>query len=169
MNLIDRLEKVGRLVLWLCLSACLVLVPVGLYAQEKQTALAADRAHADAERLRLDAERDAATKQKESERGLVSIHALGGVLQGLDGHMGAVWFSNISPTPGVVCVRATMTNAKTGQVERSLPGCLEVAPYASNAMLKLMFAGGSLDEACPQAGACKLTIDDVPFREANAK
>ena len=50
MNLIDRLEKLGRLVLWLCLAAFLVMVPVGLSAQEKQAALVAERARADARR-----------------------------------------------------------------------------------------------------------------------
>ena len=157
MNLVDRLEKLGRLILWLSLAVFAVMVPIALRAQERQTAMVAERVHADAERVRLDAE-----KEKAASLARLPIESMGAAFSGLDGRSASVWFSNVSTRAGFVCLHAKATNPNTKAVVTSLPTCQEIHPYASNVNVKMMFAGGDFDPVCGKDVHCALSVNDVP-------
>jgi hypothetical protein len=76
--------------------------------------------------------------------------------------IGKLWFTNVSPRSGVVCVQGTAVNEKTKRSARSLPACTKVEPYASAVAMELMFAGQELAPVCPDQSACRLVIDEAP-------
>src|SRR4051812_27675381 len=135
MHVIDRLEKIGRLILWLCLAGCTVAVPVGLHIQTRQAADLAERTRLDVERATAQAE-----KVKNAAPVRLTLESMGLVMRAADNsHTGFVWFTNVSPRSGVVCIQGTATNSRTKESAHSLPACQEVGPYASAMSMKLMF------------------------------
>jgi len=165
MHWIDQTEKVGRLVLWLALSSACVLAPISYIhertaeAEREEAAKAQERADAKAEAKAKEA---AALAEKASK--VLPITSMGSYMTAIDlsTASGSVWFTNASARAGVVCVEGSATNEATKVSATSLVGCHEVGAYASAVRVPLMFAGGDLRAACPSAGACVLTIKDVP-------
>jgi hypothetical protein len=155
--MIDRLEKTGRLVLWFTLAAACMLVVLGYAKQQESLMSAAASLHA-AEQHRTEA------KQKEEERGptRLTIKSMGSAFSSFneDRATGEVWFTNVSPRSGVVCVVGVATNPNTQQSQHSLASCEAVTPYATVKM-KVMFAGGDLDTVCKGA-KCAFQILDEP-------
>jgi hypothetical protein len=162
MHWIDRLEKVGRLVLWLTLASAVVLVPLG-YINLRQ---AAEREREEATRRIGELERQAATPPKESRLLLASMGLSMRALD-QDDSTGRVYFSNVSPRSGVVCVGGTATNPTTNKTTSSLPACKPAAAYATNVVIEVMFAGGDLNAVC-KGVSCAFSIKDVPDATAVA-
>lgn len=97
---IDRIEKAGRLVLWLTLASAVVLVPV-MYINQSQSAEETRKA----EQAR--AKEDEAKAKEDAERSdRLSVASLGTIITSLNEStaIGRVWFSNVSPRNGVVCL-----------------------------------------------------------------
>ena len=160
MTWIDRLEKLGRLVLWLSLASVCVLVPLGIAAQHsKEEALERAEREATKQLAALKAE-----PPPKPER--LTLKSMGMYLGALrkDHAEGQVWFTNVSPRTGVLCIRGVAKNATTGASSESLAACQEVTPYASAVHVSLMFAGGDLTAAC-QSGPCQLSAVDVADAE----
>jgi hypothetical protein len=78
---------------------------------------------------------------------------------------GQLWFTNVSPRVGFVCVRGVATNPTTQKTSQSLPACQEVGAYASTVRMTVMFAGGELANVC-QKSQCDLRVEDVPATDA---
>jgi len=121
---IERSEKVGRLLLWLALAVTIILVPIGL-AKERKT---------EAETLARikDATRAAEHKLETLEKGIedktpqrIAYSSIGNGLTSLnaDNATGHLWFTNVSPRAGHVCVVGEVTNPSTQARTKSLPSC----------------------------------------------
>jgi hypothetical protein len=158
---IDRFEKLGRLLLWLTLSMVLVALPVAFakrHRGEQKLAEALQKAEANlAEAL----------KPKKPAR--LALGSMGAFLSSLNqsAATGHLWFTNVSPRSGVVCVHGVAGDPATRRVSTSLPACQEVGAYASAVHMTVMFAGGDLAEACGKT-ACPLTFTEAPTAEAEA-
>jgi hypothetical protein len=160
---IDRIEKTGRLVLWLTLASAVVLVPIAYTRQrsvETQTAEAARKEEqALARKLKADAE-------KSDRLSMSSMGAMMTVLNEGNG-TGRVWFTNVSPRTGVVCIAGTATNPTSKVTTESLASCKNVPAYASNVEIQMMFAGANLAEVC-KGVTCAFSIKEVPDVAAGA-
>jgi hypothetical protein len=157
---IDRLEKLGRLLLWLALAATIVLVPIGL-AKERRTE--ADTVARVKDATRASEEKLAALEKSQADKTQrITLASIGTWLSALsvDSATGQMWFTNVSPRAGYVCVVAEATNPTTHATSLSLPGCAEVPAYASGVRITVMFAGRDLSDNC-KAGACSLSIKDA--------
>jgi hypothetical protein len=157
---IDRLEKIGRLVLWLALSSACVLAPI---TYVRLTSALAEQQRADAKEREEMAARKEAEALAEKKAGRLTLASMGEYLTAFDPvrAKGDVWFTNTTPQRGVVCVTGEAMNATAGTASNSLAACVEVAPYSSPE-IALMFAGGELKNVCPAPGACRLKVKDVP-------
>jgi hypothetical protein len=153
---IDRLEKAGRLVLWLTLASAVVLVPLA-YINLRQAAQAQQE-----ESARQLAAAAAKAAEKPPEDGRLRLSSMGPWMSLLSETRasGGVWFSNVSPRSGIVCVVGVATNPSTKVISESLASCKHVPPYASNVEIEMMFAGADLAAACKGA-TCRLTVRDV--------
>lgn len=153
---IIRLEKIGRLVLWLALAALCVALPLAVDAQTKQQARIAEQAAAE---LKAEQKRALAEKQKDEEEKFarLSMKSMGAYLSVLDGATGRLWFTNVSPRKGYVCVQGTASSPK-GETS-SLASCKHVDTYAS-VQIELAFAGAAIRQLC-QPDDCKLSIEEV--------
>jgi hypothetical protein len=161
MHWIDRLEKAARLVLWLTLASAVVLVPLA-YINVRQ---AAEREREEATRRAEELARRATEPPKES-RLLLSSTGLSMRALDEDTATGRVYFSNVSPRSGVVCVAGTATNPATNKATASLPACKAVSAYATNVVIEMMFAGGDLQSVC-KGVSCAFSIKDVPDAAAS--
>ncbi|MFW6050160.1 MAG: hypothetical protein ACODAU_03230 [Myxococcota bacterium] len=157
MHAIDRFEKLGRLILWVVISGVLVVgfavVPLQMVAHA--AAESELREELEDAKERLEEARD-----PDSER--LPLEGMGTYISGLDHRnaTGMVWFTNVSPRSGVVCVEGTATNDESGESTTSLASCSQVEPYQTVEM-KLMFAGGPLDRVCPKRSGCTFSISEV--------
>lgn len=151
---IDRVEKLGRLVLWLVLAAAVLLVPIEYIKQR--------RAEAGMRELvrKEDLQRAKTEKEKAEKSDRLPFESFRPALQLLDGSAGRLWFSNVSNRSGVVCVAGIATNPSTKQSTESLPACKLVTPYASNIELTVMFAGGDLRVICKDV-TCNIGFKEV--------
>jgi hypothetical protein len=157
---IERLERAGRLLLWLALAATIVLVPIGL-AKERRT---------EAETLERIKEATRAAEQKfdalaksitDKQPQRIMYSSIGNGLSALntDNATGQLWFTNVSSNVGHVCVVGEVTNPATHANTESLPACVETPAYAG-AHLTVMFAGGDLSAVC-KGGPCNLHMKDA--------
>lgn len=157
MTLIDRLEKIARLILWLSISAVCIATPLLLSAQARESARIAESLRSDAEQTRAAIEKE---RKLASAPDRLPLESMGSVMKAYEGHSGMAWFTNVSARTGFTCLVGSLTNPKTQEVAESLPGCAEVHPYSS-VNVKVMFAGGQVDPMCPP-GACTISIKDAP-------
>jgi hypothetical protein len=133
---IERAEKVGRLVLWLVLSVTIVLVSLGKFESLQKSV--SDKT------LRIPFE--------SFGNGLTSLN--------VENATGQLWFTNLSPRSGQVCVVGEAANAATHAVTLSLPACAEVAPYASAVHVTLLFPAHQLADDC-KTGGCNFRVRDA--------
>lgn len=155
--LVDRLEKVGRFVLWLSISSVFVTVPL-VYARQEETVRRAAAAAQAAEQKLADVVAKAAEDAKPAR---LELKTMGRVFRALAQSEGLVAFTNVSGRAGFVCVEGIATNRDTQDASVSLASCAKVEPYQSHVQMKLMFARSELAQAC-KGDACDLTIRDVP-------
>jgi hypothetical protein len=149
--MIDKLEKIGRLVLWLALSVFCVATPIAVHQQStKQESAAAELV---AEQGR---QRDAKAKKEAEALALLPIKTLGSTMNILNGAKGRIWFTNTSTRRGYVCVAGKATS-NAGEAH-SLPACTKVEPY-SGGMLELLFSGDDIAASC--ADDCRFTYQDA--------
>ncbi len=173
--MVDRLEKIARLVLWLSMAAAFLVAPVA-YTRTQQEARAmaeraAEREKAAALRERrekteaLEQERIRLAEQKNERRGRLTLASMGSYFsappQPPSSSAKAV-FSNASNRGGFVCLIGELKNPTTGQSTRSLAGCQEVAPYSSTVQLSVFFAPVDYAKTCPQPGSCTLQLSEAP-------
>ena len=154
---IDRFEKVGRLVLWLTLASTVVILPLEYIKQKRSESQLQEAARKEA----LALEKELKAKAEKSDR--LPLAGMFPLMRALNtaNASGYVWFTNVSPRAGVVCVTGLATNPTTKQVASSLPACISVLPYASGVELKLMFAGGELRDTCKNVD-CAFSVTDTP-------
>jgi hypothetical protein len=152
MHWIDRLEKVGRLVLWLTLASAVVLVPLAYINLRRSAEL--EEAGRQAARL--------AAEQSGTKENRLLLSSMGSIMTSLNvsTSTGRVWFSNVSARTGIVCVLGSAKNSNTNMTSESLPSCKEIPPYASNVAIEMMFAGSDVQAVCKQV-SCSLEVRDV--------
>lgn len=155
MELNDRLEKLGRLLLWVVISCVLIVafgvVPLKMVNQDDEAnALRA------AVRTAEQSLRDALDDKEEAKPKRIPFKGMGTYLSALDesNARGHFWFSNVSPRKGFVCVKGVASNLG-GESTDSLPACSMVEPY-STSNIELMFAGGWISKNCE--GGCSMEI-----------
>ena len=158
MSWIDRLEKLGRLLLWLAIASVFVIAPLG-YAKH-------DRAEGDlrAALQRAETKLAEATKPGPVERLLLT--SMPNYVYGLNQATGVghVTFTNPSRRAGVLCAYARLKNPATSKGISSIPACQQVAAYASLLDVKLLFAGGDVEAICGRT-KCEMELLDMPIGE----
>jgi hypothetical protein len=159
---IDRIEKVGRIVLWLSLASACILAPieyVRLHMAEAESRDALKRAE---DAMKADAEK---AEKAAHEPHRIAIASMGMYLSAVNpnapGEQGKLWLTNVSPRSGVLCVSGVATNRTSKLSATSLPTCAKIEPYSSS-HVEIMFASGDLLAACPKQGDCELSVRDVP-------
>jgi hypothetical protein len=154
---IDRLEKAGRLVLWLSLASAVVLVPVVYIRQRSVESQAAEAARKEALAL---AER---AKEESEKSDRLSLKSMAPVFTLLNESTatGRAWFSNVSPRSGIVCLVGIATSASRNMTIESLASCKQISAYATNIEMQVMFAGGDLAALC-KGVSCTFTLREVP-------
>ena len=159
-TLIERAEKGARLVLWLALSAASVMVSLGVVKERK---VEADTQARIKEATRAAEEKFESLQKSVSDRtSRIPFESIGNGLTALnvENATGQLWFTNVSPRSGHVCVVGEATNAATHTVTTSLPACAEVSAYASAVHLTLLFPGQQLVENCKVSG-CGFQVSDA--------
>lgn len=158
-HIVDRLEKLGRLVLWLAISSVFVALPLA-YAKQHE---AEQRA---VEALRKDAEKAAEAAASKQKTIRLPLDSVGPAIRALNQTTarGSVWFTNLSALSGVVCLEGTATNPNTGESTTSLATCRRVEEYESLIEVNLMFAGGELFSLCPREVKCSMKVTDAAAR-----
>lgn len=153
---IDRIEKAGRLVLWLTLASAVVLVPV-IYIKQSQSAEEARK-----EELAKAKEEQVKAKEEAEKSDRLSVASLGMIITSLNEStaIGRVWFSNVSPRSGIVCLVGTATNPSTNMTSNSLGACQHIPAYASNVEMQVKFAGGDLSALC-KGVSCSLSLKEM--------
>ena len=156
MTRIDKLEKLARALLWLSLAVSAIFVARG-HASKLQHDTRAQTA------LRTAEQKLAAASAQAKKPVRLGLDSLRPVMSGLVAGQatGKLWFTNVSPRAGIVCVRGHAVNEKTNRSVKSLAACAPVAAYASVTM-ELRFAGRELDPICPDANACRLAVEEAP-------
>ena len=158
--MVDKLEKIGRLVLWFTLASGCMLVVLGLATWQSETASASASLLAATKREKEQLEKELANPKPPASHRL-ALQSTGRAMRALDvdDAKGMLWFTNVSPRSGVVCVTGVATNPTT-QTSESLPTCEAVTPYAEVHM-KMMFAGGELRNVC-KGVQCDFRLRDEP-------
>jgi hypothetical protein len=162
MGLVDRLEKIGRLVLWLTLAATCVIIPLEYTKRQAaaQREVSAAQAKQDALAAQLEEMRAAAAKRASGpER--ITLASVGPFMHVLNEERARaeIWFTNVSPRAGVICLIAKAQNDASGSHTASLPVCRAVAPYESSINMTFMLAGNSVDSICKNG--CTLSFVDA--------
>jgi hypothetical protein len=162
---VDRIEKVGRGVLWLAMASACILAPVEyvrLHTAEAEAKEAARKAEAQA---KADAEKAEKEEKAAHEPHRLSLASMGSVIRGLAltaaGEQGSVWVTNVSPRHGFLCVVETVTNRATKKTTSSIPSCTSIAAY-STVHVSLMFASTEFADVCPKLADCDVSVDDAP-------
>jgi hypothetical protein len=150
--LMDKLEKAGRLLLWVTLSAAVILGIVGLAAWSTE---------AKALQLELADAKEGLRKALEPKgparfplNGIGPAHTLLRV----DDAKGALIFTNVSSIGGSLCVVGVAKHPNE-QTVYSLPGCVSVTAYSS-ARVEVMFLYRDLTALCGKSneGNCHLSF-----------
>lgn len=155
--LIDKLEKAGRLVLWLTLTAAVVLGIVGVKRWSEEM---------DAVRAELAASKDQlrkALEPKGPERlppsGMGAYHSWISTTSAVGhGH-----FTNVSPRSGHICLQGVLQHPDGQRVVTSLPACAVVNPYASY-KIEAPFLLSQLEDLCGRdnRAECRVSFIDAP-------
>jgi hypothetical protein len=157
--MIDKVEKLARAAFWLALAAGCVLVVFGFARwQHESSAAAGSLARASASKPN-----DVTPSINDGPRiNRLTFESMGRAMRALDtSHAtGELWFTNVSPREGVVCVVGVARNESTQQTSESLASCENVKPYASVHM-SVMFAGATIGEMC-KGVRCVLDMRDEP-------
>jgi hypothetical protein len=156
--MVDLLEKLGRLVLWLALASACVLAPITYIRlqREERTLQESERKEVEA---REKAEKERELAEKHPRLSLKSMGMYMGSLQASDAQ-GRFWFTNVSPRSGALCVVGVATNPNSRSISTSLPACEQVGPYSS-VMIKAMFAGSDLNSVC-KGVTCEFGAQEAP-------
>jgi len=160
---IERVEKIGRLVLWLSLASVCVLIPIEYVRQHKVDTLHDEAVRAAESDAKKAEEKLAELVKAEAEKtARLPIATMGEYLTALNtaNATAQVWFTNVSTRTGVVCVHGLATNPTTHKSVESLPACQAVTPYASAVHVVLMFPGGDLSDVCPNS-SCVLSVKEA--------
>jgi hypothetical protein len=161
--MIDRVEKIARVVLWLALSSAVVILPIA-YLGHKADEARADVALTEQKDAlkKAEAKLDELDKAKKNKPNRITLASVGTFLSGISYAKadGSLMFTNVSSRMGVMCVVGIAQNPGTNEKAESIPTCVEVTPYASDVHTTVQFAGGDLTNTCPKSN-CLLT-----FREA---
>lgn len=161
MHWIDRIEKVGRVVLWLAIASAFVIVPVSYISQKRAETKTEAELHEAVKNAEARAE--ALEKEKDKKPNRLTLASMGAYVYGINYSLaqGNLTFTNVSPRTGVLCVigeaQEPDLSMKTSQ---SIPACAEVGEYKT-VHLPVQFAGGDLTAACPKAN-CKVTFKEAP-------
>ncbi len=173
MGLIDRAEKLGRVVLWFSLAVLMCVGSAGLILQRAAEARAFEFAQASAVEAKREAAEAAAAREVEraeaSSVRRLSLGSMGATMFALSVSTaeGRLWFSNVSDRSGIVCVSGVAHHTDTGNKTHSLPTCTEVGAYTSNVKLTVHFAGGELGDVCKGGSGCKIRFEDEPDNPRN--
>ncbi|MGO9837359.1 MAG: hypothetical protein ACLP1X_24455 [Polyangiaceae bacterium] len=156
---LDRIEKTGRLVLWLSIASACVIVPIAYVGQKR----AETKAEAELQAAVKKAEAKVEELEKGNKPGRVTFASVGSYMSAInyDKAQGSLWFSNVSPRGGILCVVGLAQEPEGVRSAVSLAACQEVGAYASAVHVPLMFAGGDLAAACPRS-KCSLSFKDAP-------
>ena len=160
-SLLDRIEKVGRVVLWFAIASACVVLPIE-YVLHKN-ALKREETKAEAELQtavkRAEAKADELEKRNKSRR--LTLASMGPYISGIhySTAQGDLWFTNVSHRTGIVCVYGEAQDPETQKTSESIAACHEVGAYAAVHM-SLMFAGGDLSSACPKSN-CRVKLKEA--------
>jgi hypothetical protein len=162
--MIDRIEKIARLVLWLALSSAVVILPIA-YISHKAEETKAEVALAEQKDALKKAEEklDEIDKAKKNKSNRITLASVGTFLSWISYAKaeGNLVFTNVSARTGVMCVVGIAQNTETNEKAESIPACQEVGPYSSTVHMPLAFAGGDIAGTCPKSN-CKLTFREAP-------
>lgn len=165
MRVIDRIEKVGRALLWLSIASAFIVAPVEYVRLHAAEAEALDALRRTEEQAKAEAEKAERVEKAAHDPQRMAFASMGGYMSALvpsaTGEQGKLWLTNVSPRRGVLCVYGVATSRATKRTSTSMPTCVSIADYAA-AHLSLMFAGGELLDVCPKQGDCDMTIHDAP-------
>ena len=150
----ETAEKTTRAILWVTLSSVFVLVPITVIGMSKTEAQLKEDAKKAEERI--------AELSKPPKVDRFALKGAGAAMTALNVSEaeGRLFFTNVSPRSGVLCVHGVATNPVTSEKNESLSTCEHVQPYAT-VTIKVMFAGTALREACKNA-TCRLTFEETP-------
>lgn len=153
----DRIEKLGRMVLWLSLASAVVLVPIAYIRQRGVESELAEAARKEQQALATKAKEDA----ERSDR--LSLASMGSFFTALNesAATGSAWFSNVSARSGIVCITGIAKSPSRNMTIESLPACKQIQPYATNVDMHVMFAGGDLAALCKGA-TCTFSVKEAP-------
>lgn len=158
---LDRLEKAGRLVLWLSIASACLIVPITYMGLKKAEKREETKTEAELQAAIKKAEARAEELEKLHKPRRLTLASMGGYLSGLSYStaQGNLWFTNVSPRTGVLCIYGEAKDPDTQKTSESIPACHEVGAYAQ-VHLTLMFAGGDLSAACPKSN-CRVTFKEA--------
>jgi hypothetical protein len=163
---LDRIEKGGRLVLWLSLASACLIAPIEYARQHRaEVEMQEARRKADDEREKQKADEERKTKEATGENDRLTLASMGAFLRRLDYSTGEghVYFTNVSPRAGYVCLVGSARNNTTKAETTSLASCQHVAPYGSGVTMAVNFAGGELRDTCPNGNAsCDFNFVEAP-------
>ncbi len=155
--LIDKLEKAGRFVLWLTLTAAVVLGIVGAKRWSEETKTVQAELAASKDELRK------ALEPKGPERlppaGMGPYHSWLSTVSAVGHGM----FTNVSPRSGHICLQGVLQHPDGQRVVTSLPACAVVNPYASF-KIEAPFLMSQIEELCGKdnRAGCRVSFIDAP-------
>jgi hypothetical protein len=164
MTLVDRLEKIGRLVLWLTLAATCVIIPLEYgkrQAAAQREVSAAEKAQ-QALKAQLEELQEAAAADSDEGPERITLESVGPAMRRLDEDraQALIWFTNVSARAGIICIVGKAANPSAARSAVSLPACRALAPYESNVNMTVQFAGSDLASAC-KGGDCQVGFVDA--------
>ena len=167
MDLIEKMERMGRLVLCLAVASACVVVPLAYTKDRREKAAREDRSKQEEvvarQREKQNEERSKQAEEEKKRALRLPWTKMGPHLYGLDVAKAeaGVTFTNLSPKQGFVCLSATATNPNTKAQASSLPACQAVSPY-STASLRIPFARGDMTSTCPETVKCSMQLKEEP-------
>jgi hypothetical protein len=159
---IDRIEKIARTILCLAIASAVVIVPLEYIKQHSAEAELKEKAK------KAELELSEAIAKREEKPARLPIASMGVFLTSLtmSNSQGQLWFTNVSPRAGVVCLHGVAENRTTSKTSTSMAACQEVGAYASAVHMSFMFAGGDLNEVCPNSSSCDLRVAETQESKA---
>lgn len=160
--LMDKLEKAGRLLLWVTLSTAVILGIVGVAAWSREAKAVQLELAGAKEELRKALEPKAPARYP--LKGIGPAHTWFNVEDG----KGALIFTNVSPTGGHLCIEGVAKHPN-GQTVSSLPSCALVSAYSS-AKVDVAFLYRDLTVLCGKTndGNCHLSFVEASDPSAAA-
>jgi hypothetical protein len=155
----EKIERIARTTLWFVLALVFLAFPIGVIKARSGDSEAVTAAKAALKQ----AEEKLAELTKPKGPPLFPLKSVGVYLSSLrlSTAEGMMNFTNTTDQSGILCLRGTAKNAKSGETSDSIADCHEVKPYESNVRMVFYFAGGELHKLCPQEGDCALSAAPV--------